>query len=93
MKGCFKRDGKQRGGLLEYFLSKTGQTEAVEGENKEKRTAGMLMMIVTHANNHLLTLSEFVSDKANYHLKMSFQTLWGEKLPPSCSSRSVTVGS
>lgn len=35
-------------------------------------------MIVSHANNHLLTLSEFASDKANYHLKMSSQTLWAK---------------
>lgn len=35
-------------------------------------------MIVSHANNHLLPLSEFASDKANYHLKMSSQTLWAK---------------
>lgn len=32
-------------------------------------------MIVSHANNHLLTVSEFASDKANYHLKMSSRSL------------------
>lgn len=37
-------------------------------------------MIVSHANNHLLTLSEFASDKANYHLKMSSKTLWAKSL-------------
>lgn len=37
-------------------------------------------MIVSHANNHLLTLSEFASDKANYHLKMSSKTLWAKGL-------------
>lgn len=37
-------------------------------------------MIVSHANNHLLTLGEFASDKANYHLKMSSKTLWAKKL-------------
>lgn len=35
-------------------------------------------MIVSHANNHLLPLSEFASDKANYHLKTSSQTLWAK---------------
>lgn len=37
-------------------------------------------MIVSHANNHLLTLTEFASDKANYHLKMSSKTLWAKSL-------------
>ena len=37
-------------------------------------------MIVSHANNHLLTLSEFASDKANYHLKMSSKTLRAKSL-------------
>lgn len=37
-------------------------------------------VIVSHANNHLLTVSEFASDKANYHLKMSSNTLWAKSL-------------
>lgn len=43
-----------------------------------------------HANNHLLTLSEFALVKANYHLKMSCKGLWARSLHLSLSlSRAV----
>lgn len=45
-----------------------------------KKTAGT-EMIVSHANNHLLTLYEFGLDKANYHLKITWKTLWAKSLP------------
>lgn len=44
-----------------------------------KKTAGT-EMIVSHANNHLLTLYEFGLDKANYHLKITWKTLWAKSL-------------
>lgn len=34
----------------------------------------------SHANNHLLTLYEFGLDKANYHLKITWKTLWAKSL-------------
>jgi len=42
-----------------------------------QKTAGT-ELIVSHANNHLLTLYEFGLDKANYNLKITRKTLWAK---------------
>lgn len=71
MKGYFKENWPS---LSSFFLFQ--RLDKLEQFGKRPQAC---RMIVSHANNHLLTLSEFASDKANYHLKMSSKTLWAKK--------------
>lgn len=64
-------------GLPEQFFFFFQRLDKLEQFGKRPQAC---RMIVSHANNHLLTLSEFAWDKANYHLKMSSKTLWAKHL-------------
>lgn len=70
MKGYFKENWPS----LSMFFQRLDKLEQFGKRPQACR------MIVSHANNHLLTLSEFALDKANYHLKMSSKTLWAKSL-------------
>lgn len=73
MKGYFKENRPS----LSVFFFLFQRLDKLEQFGKRPQAC---QMIVSHANNHLLTLSEFASDKANYHLKMSSKTLWAKGL-------------
>lgn len=72
MKGYFKENWPS---LSSFFFFQ--RLDKLEQFGKRPQAC---RMIVSHANNHLLTLSEFAWDKANYHLKMSSKTLWAKRL-------------
>lgn len=72
MKGYFKENWPSLS--IFFFFQRLDKLEQFGKRPQASR------MIVSHANNHLLTLSEFASDKANYHLKMSSKTLWAKSL-------------
>lgn len=77
MKGYFKENWPSLSRFFFFFFSFFQRLDKLEQFGKRPQAC---RMIVSHANNHLLTLSEFASDKANYHLKMSSKTLWAKSL-------------
>lgn len=77
MKGYFKENRPSLSRFFFFFFPFFQRLDKLEQFGKRPQAS---RMIVSHANNHLLTLSEFASDKANYHLKMSSKTLWAKSL-------------